>query len=152
VLGANGEAEIAEEQRLDPSAEGVERAARCRAAFPDPAAKARAWEFVTRDDRASGRIISATAEGFWYPEHAELCAPYVERYFAELPSVAATRTVNLVQPAAIHLFPRYAIEPATLAFADAMLARPDLHPVLRRLAGDATDDLRRALAIRARYG
>ena len=147
VLGLGGEAEIEAEVRLDPGAEGVEHGARCRAAIADPAAKERAWALALGDE-VSGRISSATAEGFWQPEQAGLIESYVDRYFVELPALDAARSANRLQAAALNLFPRYAVSPDTLAGAEAMLARADLDPVLRRVADDATDDLRRALAAR----
>ncbi len=50
VLGATDEAAIAAELERDPSATGQEGAARCRAALPDPEAKARAWEAMFGSD------------------------------------------------------------------------------------------------------
>ena len=45
-------------------------------------------------------------------------------------------------------YPRFAVEPGTLAAAQARLSRGDLHPAVRRAMVDATDDLQRALSIR----
>jgi hypothetical protein len=43
-------------------------------------------------------------------------------------------------------FPRFAVEPDTLAQLGQLLRRTDLTPVLHRGVVDLTDDLRRALA------
>jgi aminopeptidase N len=94
----------------------------------------------------SARIIGATAEGFWHPEQRELTAPYVQRYFAEMPTMAGRRTPFAVYQVAIYAFPQYAVSRQTLDAARAMLDRDDLVPVLRRVVVDATDELRRALA------
>ncbi|MGK5519856.1 aminopeptidase N [Micromonospora sp. URMC 107] len=148
VLGAAGEAEIAAEAAADPSAAGAERAARCRAALPDPAAKRAAWEIVVSNTELSNRLVEATAEGFWQPEQAELTAGYVERYFADMPAAARSRTPWVADQIAKSAFPRYAVAQPTREAAAALLARDDVTPGLRRVVTDADDDLRRALVAR----
>lgn len=148
VLGAAGEAEIALEAAADNSSTGVERAARCRAALPDPVAKQAAWEIIVRDTELSSRPLEATAEGFWQPEQAELTAAYVDRYFADMPAAARRRTPWTADRVAALAFPRYAVAQPTREAAAALLARDDLTPGLRRVVTDADDDLRRALVAR----
>ncbi|MBQ1038461.1 aminopeptidase N [Micromonospora sp. C81] len=148
VLGAAGEAEIAIEAAADNSSTGAERAARCRAALPDPAAKQAAWEIIVRDTELSSRPLEATAEGFWQPEQAELTAAYVDRYFADMPAAARRRTPWTADRVAALAFPRYAVAQPTREAAAALLARDDLTPGLRRVVTDADDDLRRALVAR----
>ena len=147
VLGAAGEDEIAAESRRDPTGQGGEQSAMCRAAMPDADAKARAWDLIVTDEATPTRIGAATADGFWHPEQAELTAPYVARYFADMPAMARRRTPAAVQQIATSAYPRYAVSAGTLAAAHAMLARTDLDVGLRRVVEDATDDLRRALAV-----
>ncbi|SCL22145.1 aminopeptidase N [Micromonospora inyonensis] len=148
VLGAAGEAEIAAEATADPSATGAVEAARCRAALPDPDAKRRAWEIVTRDTGLSNRLVEAAAGGFWQPEQAEVTGPYVARYFAEMPAAATLRTAWVAEQVAKLAYPRYAVAASTRELAAALLAREDLTPGLRRVVTDADDDLRRALVAR----
>ncbi|MEV4122680.1 aminopeptidase N [Micromonospora sp. NPDC049645] len=148
VLGAAGEAEIVIEAAADNSSAGAERAARCRAALPDPAAKQAAWEIIVRDTELSNRLLEATAEGFWQPEQAELTADYVDRYFTEMPAAATRRTPWTADRVAALAFPRYAVAQPTREAAAALLARDDLTPGLRRVVTDADDDLRRALVAR----
>ncbi|MEU4774829.1 ERAP1-like C-terminal domain-containing protein, partial [Micromonospora sp. NPDC023644] len=132
----------------DPSAAGAERAARCRAALPDPAAKRAAWEIVVSNTELSNRLVEATAEGFWQPEQAELTAGYVARYFADMPAAARSRTPWVADQIAKSAFPRYAVAQPTREAAAALLARDDVTPGLRRVVTDADDDLRRALIAR----
>ncbi|TQJ24563.1 aminopeptidase N [Micromonospora sp. A202] len=148
VLGAAGEAEIAIEAAADNSSTGAERAARCRAALPDPAAKQAAWEIIVRDTELSSRPLEATAEGFWQPEQAELTAAYIDRYFADMPAAARRRTPWTADRVATLAFPRYAVAQPTREAAAALLASDDLTPGLRRVVTDADDDLRRALVAR----
>jgi aminopeptidase N len=152
VLGAAGEGRIAAEQRRDRSARGVEEATRCRAALPDPAAKAAAWRLVVADRALSNRIVVAAAEGFWRPEHEALTAPYVSRYFEEIGATAGWRSEQMLAAVTRAGYPSYAVDPATVATAEARLSRGDLHPITRRAIVDATDDLRRAVAARALAG
>ncbi|MGC4821927.1 aminopeptidase N [Micromonospora sp. DT63] len=148
VLGAAGEPEIAAEAAADVSATGAERAARCRAAVGDPAAKQAAWEIIVGDTGLSNRLLEATAEGFWQPEQADLTAAYVERYFTEMPAATSRRTGWMADLVAKLAFPRYAVAQPTREAAVALLARDDLTPGLRRVVTDADDDLRRALVAR----
>jgi aminopeptidase N len=148
VLGTAGEDRIAAEQAWDHSARGVEEATRCRAARPDPAAKDQAWRLVTTDRELSNRIVAAAAEGFWRPEHAALTAPYVPRYFDEIGATARWRSEQMLSAVTREAYPSYAVEPATLAAAERRLAAGALHPIVRRVIVDATDDLRRALTAR----
>ncbi|MEU8374749.1 aminopeptidase N [Micromonospora sp. NPDC048894] len=148
VLGAAGEPEIAAEASADRSATGAERAARCRAARPEVAAKDAAWEIITRDTSCSNRLVEAAAEGFWQPDQAELTGTYVDRYFTEMPAAARRRTAWVAERVARLAFPRYAVAQPTLDSAAALLSRDDLTPGLRRSVVDAADDLRRALVAR----
>ncbi|MEU5791746.1 aminopeptidase N [Micromonospora purpureochromogenes] len=148
VLGAAGEPEIAAQAAADRSATGAERAACCRAALPDAEAKRIAWEIVISSTELSNRLVEATAEGFWQPEQAELTAPYVERYFADMPAAARLRTAWTADRVTTLAFPRYAVAQPTRELAAALLARDDLTPGLRRWVTDLDDDLRRALVAR----
>ncbi|ASW56274.1 aminopeptidase N [Plantactinospora sp. KBS50] len=148
VLGAADETRIAAESARDRTAAGEQRAAYCRAALPDEAAKERAWRLVVADTAASMRALTATATGFWHPEQVELTSGYVERYFAELPAMASCRTPWAAETIAHSLFPRYAVAPRTRELAADLLAGADLPPGVRRAVLDADDDLRRALAAR----
>ena len=148
VLGAAGPQEIDAEFARDRSALGEQAAARCRAALPDPAAKARAWELVISDPDASNRILEATAQGFWQPEQLELVTPYVERYFAEMPGMLERRTGMSAERLAVAAYPSVVVSPRTRELAADLLARPDLSAILRRVVTDGDDDLRRALQAR----
>ncbi|HEX6871698.1 MAG TPA: ERAP1-like C-terminal domain-containing protein, partial [Micromonosporaceae bacterium] len=148
VLGAVDADRIEAEFDRDHTAQGAEHAARCHAARPDPAAKSTAWQVIMEDDSRSNRLVTAASEGFFQPEQLELTRPYVERYFDEMPAMAARRTPHVVAQIGLGGFPRYTVEPWVVEACEAMLARPDLTPVLRRIAADHMDDLRRAIAAR----
>ncbi|WP_177204350.1 ERAP1-like C-terminal domain-containing protein, partial [Streptomyces sp. CC53] len=91
VLGAVDDTHITAELDRDPSATGLEGAARCRAALPTPEAKATAWERMFHEDTLSNYLFTATAQGFWQPEQLDLLQPYVTRYYPEATALAARR-------------------------------------------------------------
>ncbi len=146
VLGEADDDEIEAEYQRDRSAKGAEHAARSRAARPDAAAKAAAWQIIMSDDSLSNRLVGAAAEGFWQPQQIDLTRPFVQRYFDEMPAAAARRSQAMTLIVSEAAFPRHAVEPATIEAAQRMLNRPDLTPSLRRVVIDFTDELRRALA------
>ncbi|MDP9791527.1 aminopeptidase N [Catenuloplanes nepalensis] len=148
VLGAAGPAEIEAESARDRSAAGELWAGTCRAALPDPAAKERAWRRLYTDESLSNRSLVAYAQGFWQPEQSELTAPFVARYFAEIPEAARARSGWSAERLAALTFPVFAVSPETRAAAAGLLARDDLHPAVRRAVTDADDDMRRALRAR----
>ncbi|MFV0136588.1 aminopeptidase N [Streptomyces sp. HMX87] len=155
VLGATDETAIAAELDRDPSAAGQEGAARCRAALPDPAAKARAWDAMfAADDRAdlSNYLFTATAQGFWQPEQADLVRDYVPRYFADAVAVAARRGPAIADAAGRWAFPAHAVDAETLRLGEECLADADPIPALRRKLADQLDDLARALRVREAGG
>jgi aminopeptidase N len=149
VLGATGPAEIEAEFLRDRSGVGEQWAARCRAALPAAAAKAAAWEAIVADGTLSNRLAEMTASGFWQPEQLDVLAPYVARYFAEMPAMMRVRSGMSAEKTATAAYPDVVVAPETRRLAAELLARDDLDPILRRVVQDADDDLRRALAARS---
>jgi aminopeptidase N len=148
VLGAVDDTDIAAELDRDPSATGQEGAARCRAALPDPQAKAKAWEAMFGGEDLSNYLFTATAQGFWQPEQADLVGEYVPRYFEDAVDVAARRGPAIATAAGRHAFPTHAVDPDTLRLGRACLTDADPTPALRRRLADELDDLARALRVR----
>ena len=148
VLGAAGGAEIDAEFDRDRSATGEQWAARCRAATPDPEAKAAAWRSIVEDVKLSNRLVEMTASGFWQPEQLGLLAPYVPRYFADMPEMMRIRSGMSAERTAGLAYPEVVVGPETRRLAAELLAREDLDPMLRRIVRDIDDDMRKALAAR----
>ncbi|WPW28267.1 aminopeptidase N [Streptomyces atratus] len=148
VLGATDETAITAELEQDPSATGQEGAARCRAALPTPEAKAAAWHALFNDDSLSNYLFTATAQGFWQPEQADLVRDYVPRYYPEATRLAARRGPAIAEAAGRYAFPAYAVDADSLHLGEQALNNKDLIPALRRKLIDQIDDLRRALAVR----
>ncbi|MFI6000300.1 aminopeptidase N [Streptomyces sp. NPDC051366] len=149
VLGAVGEREIDAALTADPSATGEEGAARCRAALPTAEAKAAAWERLFHDDSLSNYLFSATAQGFWQPEQADLVRDYVPRFYADAISLGARRGPAIAEAAGRYAFPGHAVDEDNLEAGHTALADPSIVPGLRRKLVDQLDDLARALRVRA---
>ncbi|MGW0993782.1 aminopeptidase N [Streptomyces sp. NPDC002520] len=148
VLGATDEAAIAAELERDPSATGQEGAARCRAALPDPDAKRAAWESMFAGDDLSNYLFTATAQGFWQPEQADLVREYVPRYYQDVVALAARRGPAIAVAAGKWAFPHHAVDAENLALGEACLRDADPVVALRRKLTDELDDLARALRVR----
>lgn len=150
-LGELSETEIRAGYDADRSIQGEQFLAKCRAARPDPAAKQAAWQAITADPGVSNFSVWALAEGFWQPSQAGLTAPYVARFFTDLPGVDRLRGDQVMPMLTQLLYPRYAASPDTLAHADALLGRDELSVPVRRKVVDATDELRRVVRALAAY-
>ncbi|MEU8222400.1 aminopeptidase N [Kribbella sp. NPDC048915] len=148
-LGAIGESEIDAELERDSSSEGVVHATRCRAALPTVEAKERAWTQIMTNADLPNYELYAACEGFWHPTQAELTAPYVERYFAEIAGTEKLRSGWVVATSAKLAFPRFAIDQLVADRAADLLADESVAAGIRRSVGDSVDDLKRALAVRS---
>ena len=146
--GAIDSDRIDRELERDPSSSGHVHATRARASMPDAHAKAHAWHLLTTDETLSNYELYANAEGFWWPEQAALTAPYVERYFAELPDTERFRSGWVVAESSKLAFPSTVVDAATLRLATAASERRDITPGVRRALVDNTADLERALRVR----
>jgi aminopeptidase N len=147
VLGAATEDDIAAELVRDSTAAGERHADWARAARPDADAKQLAWTTATGDQGLSNHQTEARAGGFWQLEQADLCRPYVERYFDEIAAVWETRTPQVAQSLANALYPSVVVEQDVLDRTDAFLTG-DLPAGLRRVVLERADELRRAVAAR----
>ncbi|CAM5250770.1 aminopeptidase N [Streptomyces tanashiensis] len=139
---------IAAERERDPSATGQEGAARCRASLPTPEAKAAAWSSLFDSDDLSNYLFTATAQGFWQPEQAELVREYVPRFYEAAVALGDRRGPAMAEAAGRYAFPAYAIDAESLALGRSHLADDAMIPALHRKLVDQLDDLNRALRIR----
>ncbi len=151
ALGAIGPDGIEAEAERDRSAAGARHAATARALQPTAEAKAEAWRLAVDDDALPNAMQEAVIAGFAHPDHGELVAPYVQRYFADIRDVWDRRTSELAQNVVIGLFPTWTstIDESTVAAADAFLAGDDVPAALRRLVSEGRADVVRALRARA---
>jgi aminopeptidase N len=104
------------------------------------------------DETLSNYELLALAEFFFRPSQIELTAPYVERYFAELPQASKRWSGMMAERLAAALFPRSAVSAKTLQLAERCLADDSASHLTRRQIADCTDDLARALRSREAFG
>ncbi|MDN4161961.1 aminopeptidase N [Nocardioides abyssi] len=147
VLGATDAAELDAELAAAPTAAATVEHTRARASLPDADAKAWAWARFTGEVDVPNYELEAAGLGLWQPSQRELTAPYVERYFADLPATASVRSGWVLADAAEAFFPATSIERSTLEQARALLEAPDLADPLRRRLADGADRLARMLAV-----
>jgi aminopeptidase N len=152
ALGAVDGAAIDAELARDRSSQGAVHAARCRAVRPDPASKRAAWETLMTDADRPNYELYALAEGFWDPDQLALTREYVDEYFTRIPEASRLRTGWVADRVALLAYPWPAVADSTLAATERLLAGAELPAGVRRSVVDAGDDLRRALAVRRRFG
>jgi aminopeptidase N len=150
-LAALSEQQISAELDRDRSTSGVVHAARARALQPTEAAKHAAWTLLVEPGDTPAYELYATAEGFFEPGQCELTAPFLGRYFREMPATAGHRHGWALGRIALLAYPTAHASASSLALAAEALAADGLDPVLRRSLVDGTDVARRALASQARF-
>jgi len=151
ALGARDLEDVAAEQQRDPSSQGALHALQCRASMPDADTKAEVWRHITADAAISNHELYALAGYFFLPCQDALTAPYVSRYFAEMPATTSFRTGWVVERSVLVAYPQVCVDARTLTAAEQALGRSDLSPGVRRSLADSTDDLRQVLTSRERY-
>ncbi len=155
--GAAGEDEVAAQLAADPTAAGERAAAAARASAPTAEAKERAWAAVVDGTDLPNAVQAAVIGGFLRAHDRALLVPFVDRYFAALEPVWASRTNEIAQGIVVGLYPTLlaGLDATTgvdvLARTDAWLdALGDRTPALRRLVVEARDGVRRAIEAQER--
>jgi len=145
-----GDAEIDAELVRDATDAGRVHAMACRAAIGDAAHKEAAWQLLTGPSDFSIDTAVEVARAFNHLLHADLLAPYADRYFEELPRIWAAREGSLAIAVAASLFPYPAASPGLLRRADDFLASAENDPGLVRVAREGRDIVEKALRARER--
>ncbi len=147
-LGQVDEAVVDAELAGDTTAAGVRSALTARAALPDAAVKARAWEQAVAAEGMSNHEVHALAGGFWQVGQEALLQPYVERFVAEAPGLWERLSPEVVGRLTALLFPSTLVTQEVLDATAPLL--DERHPAgLRRYVAEERDDLARALRARA---
>jgi aminopeptidase N len=152
TLGATTPDELREHLDRENTTEASVHHVQARASLPDTAAKAYAWEHFDGTRDATNYEIEAAGSGLWRRGQESVTAPYVDRYFAEVAATARIRHGWVLADAARGFFPVLAVAHGTVAKAERVVDDPELDPSLRRALVDCTDDLRRAVRVRATFG
>ena len=147
VLGAVDRESLDAHLEAEPTAVSRVEHTRAVASLPTPEAKAWAWERFSGVATAPNYELEAAGEGMWRAGQEELLAPYVERYFDELPGTAEVHSGWVLADVAEAFFPLSSLDETTVRRAHALLAREDLDSSLRRRVVDTTDELEHRLAV-----
>jgi aminopeptidase N len=106
-------AEIDAELQRDNTANGQRYAAFARAAFPNAAVKAKAFNAAIKE-KLSNHIQLSTIRGFQRPLHRDFIRVYVDRYFEMILDLWNSETYETAKNVAVGLYPTYVTSKATL--------------------------------------
>ncbi|MEI2776736.1 MAG: aminopeptidase N [Tetrasphaera sp.] len=143
--------EIERYRELDASLAGQQAALAALALRPTATAKEWAWAELTGNPRRSNYDLNAIAGAFWSSPEVDLVLPYVERYFTDIPALAARVGEDALGTVAALAYPLRVVAQRTLDLGVAALARGDLTPAVTRAIVDAQSKLTEALASRAAF-
>jgi aminopeptidase N len=148
TTGRVGDAEIDLELERDSTDAGQRRAATCRASLPDAAHKAAAWTLLTATDLLGVQGVIEVADGFTQSEHADLLAPYAQRYFDTLEHIWSAYGDHFSVVLSRVLFPATADPRELIERIDAFLGAEQREPALARVLVEFRDVAERALRSR----
>ncbi len=135
--GAVDAARLDAEVRRDPSAVGADYALLCRAALPDPAAKAAAWSAAVDQGGLSNSAMEFVGKGMRRVENLSLLEPYVQRYHDAIPVMGARYAFAIAEKFVKYFYP---LDLASAQLRDTtrqwLADHPDLHSGLVRLIHD----------------
>ncbi len=149
AMGLAGDEQIDAELQKDSTDAGRRHAAACRAAIADAEHKATAWRLMAESAELGHEGVMAVAGGFGQPEHAELLAPYADRYFEVLPMIWESRGEHIRRLLGNALFPTTAASPELLGRIDEFLAGAERDPSMVRVLIERRDMIDRTLRSRA---
>ncbi|MFD7009663.1 aminopeptidase N [Rhodococcus jostii] len=135
------------EAERDPTAAGARNAAAAATVRPQAAVKEQAWNRVVGDDSVPNITARSIIGAFAGHGQSEILAPYVARYFADIPAVWERRSSEVAQTVVVGLYPSWSISEESVAAADEFLAG-DHPPALRRLVVEGRAGIVRSLAAR----
>ncbi len=149
--GVIGAAEIDEALAGDRTMSGQLGSLTARAAIPTEEAKGEAWADLTTNRSRSNHELVAIAAGFWGPQDQSLVAPFVPRYFTDIPPMTGWLGEDALAKVASMTYPSRAVSAETLELSRAALARDDLQQGVRRAIVDQQSELEEALASRRAF-
>jgi aminopeptidase N len=142
--GAAGAPEIDAEVASDATDAGERRAASCRAAIPEPAAKQAAWNAIT-SGALPNAMFRAVLAGFADPDQPGLLQPYIQRYFDVVGGIWRDWGSDMAQWFVNNAYPLFVVSPETVRLTDGYLASAGSPAALRRLLTECRDSVQRAL-------
>ena len=146
ALGETDPQELLAALDAEPTAHSRVEHMRALVSLPTPEAKAHAWDVFTGRLDVPNYELEAAGLGMWRGGQEELLAPYVDRYFDDLPATVGVRSGWVLADATEFFFPVVSLSESTLERARDLAADESLDLAVRRRLADCADDLRRRLA------
>jgi aminopeptidase N len=151
TLGATDADELRGQLDQAPDAESTVDHAGARASLPDAESKAWAWRRFLGEESVPNYELEATGNGFWRRGQESVTAPYVDRYFDEVPGIAKVHQGWVLPDVAEVFFPFTAFDDA-LPAARRIVGQDGLDKSLSRRLTECLDLLDRSIAARALGG
>lgn len=151
TLGGTDRDELQAALDAEPTGESRVAHTRAVASLPDAEAKAWAWDRFTGKVDVPNYELEAAGAGMWRGGQEHLTAPYVERFFEDLPATVGVRSGWVLADATEFFFPRTSLTRETLDRTLALAADEGLDLSVRRRLADEADTLARMLAVLEAY-
>ena len=105
AAGAISETDIDAALVKDNTANGQKAAAGAKAALPNPQAKAKSWQLLTKTHELSNVLVDSASLGFVRVHDASLLAPYVSQYFESAVQIWNDYTFKIAEYLMENLYP-----------------------------------------------
>jgi len=151
TLGATDRDELRAALDAEPTGRSQVEHTRAVASLPDPEAKEWAWDRFTGKVAVPNYELEAAGSGLWRGGQEDLTAPYVDRYFADLPATVGVRSGWVLADATEFFYPRTSVTASTLERTRSLAAEEGLDLSVRRRLADQADAVARMLAVLERY-
>jgi aminopeptidase N len=148
--GAAGHAEIDAALEKDNTANGQQSAARARATIPTAEGKLAAFASLVDTDDAPNAIVRSTAVGFAHTNNPASLEPLVEKYFASLNDLWASRSYQIAETLVVGLYPSPLASSHLVDATRAWLDANQEIPALRRLVTENLAGVERAVRVQKR--
>ncbi len=146
ALGQVDRGDIDAREGADSAPDAWLRAARARAALPDPTAKEQTWQAVV-DHTIPSHSLAPVGFSFWRPGQERLLASFADRFLQMLPALGASGMLWCMALAR-GFFPTVGVDAAWLDRADALVGSGEVPPVLANPVVERIDRGRRMLRAR----
>jgi aminopeptidase N len=115
---------------------------------PDPAKKDATWTAIVEDRRVPRGALATIGRAFWRRSHAEILAPYADRYLRALPTLHLGGMISALGLSS-SLYPKAGVGAAFAEQAVAAARAEGISPPVAKTVVEQTDRLNRMLRARA---
>ena len=150
LLGAAGQTEVNAALAADNTSNGQQAAARASATIPTVEGKRAAFDSLIDSDALPNSIVRNVTVGFLHVNDPSVLEPLVERYFAALNDIWASRSYAIAEYVVVGLYPAPLASVALVDATKAWLAANSEIPALRRLVTENLAGVERALMVQSK--